>query len=137
MPNNAQQSFILLWKRAVAALSLVAAALLAPTAPAPSGGAGVVGSRASHGQAVASAASQPIASVDGVVEGGEPNVPLDEPHAGGPNAKPCVLAAWHEFPAPQPPLATPALEAGTRLPAFASRSGLTRAPPRAGEIIRI
>jgi hypothetical protein len=136
MPN-APQSFILLWKRVVAALSLVAAALLAPTAPAPAGGAGVVGSRASHGQAVASAASQLIASVDGLVEGGERNAPLDEPQAGGPHAKPCVLAAWHEFPAPQSPVATPALEAGPRLPAFAPRSGLTRAPPRAGEIFRI
>jgi hypothetical protein len=136
MPS-AQQRFILLWKRVVAALSLVAAALLAPTAPAPAGGAGVIGSRASHGQAVASAASQLIASVDGVVEGGEPNAPLDEPQAGGHHAKPCVLAARHDFPAPQPPLVTPALEAGTRVPAFAPRSGLTRAPPRPGEIIRI
>ncbi|HEY1246320.1 MAG TPA: hypothetical protein VGF29_15960 [Hyphomicrobiaceae bacterium] len=136
MPN-ASQSFILLWKRAVAALSLVAAALLAPTAAAPAGGAGMIGSRASHGQAVASAASQLIGGVDGLVEGGERNFPLDEPQAGAPHAKPCVLAAWHEFPAPQPPVAAPALETGTRPPAFAPRSGLTRAPPRAGEIFRI
>ncbi|HEY7553096.1 MAG TPA: hypothetical protein VH913_26685 [Hyphomicrobiaceae bacterium] len=136
MPN-APQSFILLWKRVVAALSLVAAALLAPTAPASAGGAGVIGSRASHGQAVASAASQLIAGVDGLVEGGERNVPVDEPQAGGLHAKPCVLAAWHEFPAPRPPVAVPAPETGTRLPAFAPRSGLTRAPPRTGEIFRI
>ena len=67
---NAGTNFLLLWKRVVAALSLVAAAALAPSAAAPIGGSGLVGSRAGHGPALANAANALIASVDAVIEGG-------------------------------------------------------------------
>jgi hypothetical protein len=127
MPS-AQQSFVLLWKRVVAALSLVAAALLAPTAPAPVG-AGVVGSRMGNGPAVASAANALTANVDALVEGGEQRFPLDSPEANGAHATPCVLTAWHEFPVPLPAAVAPAGESRVPLPAFASRAGQTRAPP--------
>ncbi|MBO0764689.1 MAG: hypothetical protein J2P50_08880 [Hyphomicrobiaceae bacterium] len=127
---------MLLWKRVVAALSLVAAALLAPTAPAAVGGAGLIGSRASHGQAVASSANQLMASIDGLVEGGGRNYPLDEPQAGG-HAKPCVLAAWPAFPAPEPSSVAPTPDSAAPLPAFAPRSGKSRAPPCTSAIVRI
>jgi hypothetical protein len=127
MPN-AQQSFIRIWKRAVAALSLVAAALLAPTAAAPVGGAGVAGSRVGNGPAVASAANAMVASMAGVVDG-KRSFPLDEPEADGPHASPCVLAAEYELPAPSPAAAAqPDGFAAPRAP-FAPRSGRTRAPP--------
>jgi hypothetical protein len=130
MPN-AQQSFVLLWKRVVAALSLIAAALLAPTASAPISGAGVASSRAGSGPAIASAANALIAHVDGVADGGRHNYPLEQPQASGPQGKPCVVAAWRELPAPQLQMAMPATDGIAPLSAFATRSGLSRAPPRA------
>src|SRR5262245_54882890 len=102
MPN-AQQSFVSLWKRAVAALSLVAAALLASMAASPVSGAGVVGSRtghAGHGTTVASAPSALIASLDGIVEGG-PHAFSGEA-AGGAKGKTGVPPQWHALPAPRP-----------------------------------
>jgi hypothetical protein len=130
MPS-AQHSFVLIWKRVVAALSLVAAALIAPTAPAPMAGAGMAGSRAGSGPAIAaSTANALLAAVDGLVEGGERNAPLQESAASGPQSAPCLVAAWLELPAPRPVSVSPA-EPGAPSPTFAARAGLSRAPPQA------
>jgi hypothetical protein len=129
MPS-AQHSFVLLWKRAVAALSLIVAALIAPTAPAPVSGAGMAGARAGSGPAIAGTANALVAAVDGLAEGGG-RPALQELQGSGPQAKPCVLAAWHDFPLPQIRPASPSSEARKPHPAFAARAGLTRAPPQA------
>jgi hypothetical protein len=129
MPS-AQHSFVLIWKRVVAALSLVAAALIAPTAPAPMAGGGVAGSRAGSGPAIASTANALLTAVDGLVEGGERPSPLQEPESKGPQGTPCIVAAWLELPAPRPVAASSA-EPGVPPPVFAARAGLSRAPPLA------
>jgi hypothetical protein len=130
MPN-AQLSFILLWKRVVAALSLVAAALLASMAATPGGGSGVVGSRAGHaGAAVASAPSALIASLDGVVDDREQAFPPE--HSGGAKSKPVgVVATWRVPPEPRPVALSLSPDASEHPRHHAARSGLTRAPPRA------
>jgi hypothetical protein len=132
MPN-AQDKFILLWKRAVAALSLVAAALLASMAAAPvGGGAGAVGSRAGLAGPSAALASVPsalIASLDGIVEDGQHAFPPED--TGGARAKALVPAPWRALLSSRPPVVAPSLRAGEPPRHHAARSGLTRAPPRA------
>lgn len=130
MPN-AQQSFVLLWKRVVAALSLVAAALLAPTAAAPVSGAGISGSRVGHGPAIANAVNALIASADSVADDGRPKSVLDRPETSGPHGKPFVAAVWHELPAPRTHSVAPLAHTRAPIPAFVVRSGHSRAPPTA------
>jgi hypothetical protein len=126
---NAEQSLALLWRRLVAALSLIAAAALAPTVPVSVGGAGVVGSRAGNGAAVASAANALIANVDGLVEGGQRKVLPDA--SSDTHAKPWALPASHELARLAPELSSPAPDAPDLHQPRAVRSGLTRAPPLA------
>jgi hypothetical protein len=126
---NAEQSLALLWRRLVAALSLIAAAALAPTVPVSVGGAGVVGSRAGNGAAVASAANALIANVDGLVEGGQRKVLPDA--SSDTHAKPSALPASHELARLAPELSSPAPDAPDLHQPRAVRSGLTRAPPLA------
>jgi hypothetical protein len=125
---NAGTNFLLLWKRVVAALSLVAAAALAPSASAPIGGSGVVGSRAGHGPALANAANALIASVDAVSEGGRQVSP---PAMDGTPVKACALPDWYDSDAPQSEAASPPPVPGAPLRRHAARSGLARAPPGA------
>jgi hypothetical protein len=122
-------NFLLIWKRVVAALSLVAAAALAPSASAPVSGSGVVGSRAGHGPALANAANALMASVDAVVEGGRQVSPpaADE----GTPAKACVLPDRCHDDAPQTEAASPHPVSAAPLRRHAARSGPARAPPGA------
>jgi hypothetical protein len=129
---NARLSFALLWKRLVAALSLVMAAALAPTAvPAPAGGAGAMGSRVGSGTAVASAANALAANVASLVEGGQHQLLLGAA-TGGPDAKACTHAVWQEIAA----LRSEAVSSPRRImravrQTHAARSGPARAPPAA------
>jgi hypothetical protein len=127
--RNARQNFALVWKRLVAALSLIAAALLAPGAPAPVGGAGAAGSRVGNGAAVASAATLVVAKVAGVAEGEQLRPPLAAP--GDAPAKACVPRAWHDLTQPRTQVASPFRDAEAAPRAYAARSGPTRAPPAA------
>jgi hypothetical protein len=126
---NAGTNFLLLWKRLVAALSLVAAAALAPSASAPISGSGLVGSRAGHGPALANAANALIASVDAVIEGGR----LASPPAAddGTLAKACTLPARCHSDAPQFKAASPPPVSDAPLRRHAARAGPARAPPAA------
>jgi hypothetical protein len=130
MPS-AQHSFVLIWKRVVAALTLIAAALIAPTAPVPVSGAGVAGSRAGSGPAIASTANALIAAVDGLAEGGERKPTLQEPDTSGPQGKPCVPAAWYELRTARLTPAAPITPGAAPLRVCAARAGRPRAPPRA------
>jgi hypothetical protein len=126
---NAGYNFLLLWKRVVAALSLVAAAALAPSAAAPISGSGLVGSRAGHGPALANAANALMASVDAVIEGGRQVSPpaADD----GAPVKACALPARCHSDAPQSEAASPPLISGAPLRRHAARAGPARAPPGA------
>jgi len=126
---TAPQSLNLFWKRVVAALSLLAAAALGPTAPAPVNGAGVSGSRAGNGAALANAANALMANVAAVVEGGDLKLRTDA--SGDAQAKAYTPPARQEIAVLRPEAAAPAPDAAEPLPAYAPRSGLTRAPPRA------
>jgi hypothetical protein len=126
---NAGYKFLLIWKRVVAALSLVAAAALAPSASAPISGSGVVGSRAGHGPALANAANALIASVDAVSDG-RPQVSPPAADDGTP-AKACALPARCHSDAPQSGAASPPPVSGAPLRRYAARAGLARAPPSA------
>lgn len=123
---NAGTNFLLLWKRVVAALSLVAAAALAPSAAAPISGSGLVGSRAGHGPALANAL---MASVDAVIEGGRQVSPpaADD----GAPVKACALPARCHSDAPQSEAASPPPISGAPLRRHAARAGPARAPPGA------
>jgi hypothetical protein len=128
MPN-AQLSFVLLWKRVVAALSLVAAALLASMAAAPAGSSGMVGSRAGQAGPVATAPSALIATLDGIVEDAQRASPPQD--AGGAKGKALAPAA-RPAPAVSRPVVATAAPAEREQPGrHASRAGLTRAPPGA------
>lgn len=127
---TAPHSLKLFWKRVVAALSLLAAAALGPTAPAPVNGAGVGGSRAGNGPAVANAANALVAGMAaGLVEGGELKLRTDA--SGDAQAKAYVPPARVEVPVLRPQAASPAPHVGGPPRTHACRSGLTRAPPPA------
>jgi hypothetical protein len=119
----------LFWKRVVAALSLIAAAALAPTAPAPVNGAGVNGSRAGSGPAVTNSASALMANVAALMGGGEQKLSPDA--SGDAQAKAFIPPARQVIAALRPEAASPAPPACELPSAYAPRSGLTRAPPRA------
>lgn len=119
----------LFWKRVVAALSLIAAAALGPTAPAPVNGAGVNGSRAGNGAALANSANAPMANVAALVEGSQHTLRTDA--SGDAQAKAYTPPERHEIAVLRPQAASPAPDLGDRPPTHAPRSGLTRAPPRA------
>jgi hypothetical protein len=119
----------LFWKRVVAALSLIAAAALGPTPPAPVHGAGVTGSRAGSSPALANAASALMANVAALVEGGQQKLSPDA--SGDAQAKAYIAPARHLIAALRPEAASPAPPAREPPRAHAPRSGLTRAPPRA------
>jgi hypothetical protein len=126
---NAEQSLALLWRRLVAALSLIAAAALAPTVPVSVGGTGIVGSRAGTGAAVANAANALIANVEAQVEGGQHKV-LPEV-SGDTHAKPWGLPVSHELAKLAPELSPQTPDALDSHQLRAVRSGLSRAPPPA------
>ena len=126
---NAEQSLALLWRRLVAALSLIAAAALAPSLPVSVSGTGVVGSRGGNGAAVANAANALIASVDGLVEGRQRKV-LPEASSDT-HAKAWDLPASHEFARLAPELSSRAPASPNLHQPRAVRSGLSRAPPPA------
>ena len=115
---TAPQSLKLFWKRVVAALSLLAAAALGPTAPAPVNGAGVGGSGAGNGAALAHAA-----------HGGDLNLRTDT--SGDAQAKAYAPPARYEMAVLRPEAASPAPDRAGLPQAHAPRSGLTRAPPNA------
>jgi hypothetical protein len=115
------------WKRVVAALSLLAAAALGPSALAPVNGAG--GSRAGNGMAVANAASALMANVDVLVEGGQDTFRTDASSNG--QAKAYTPPAQHEIAMLRPEAASPTPDREGPPLHHAPRSGLTRAPPRA------
>jgi hypothetical protein len=125
---NAGYNFLLLWKRLVAALSLVAAAALAPSSSAPISGSGVVGSRAGQGPALTNPANALVASVGAVSDGGRQVSPpaADD----GTPTKLCALPTWcHD--APQSETASPPPVSGAPLRRHAARAGPARAPPGA------
>jgi hypothetical protein len=124
---TAPSSLRLVWKRVVAALSLMAAAALGPSAPAPVNGAGVSGSGAGNGMAVANAASNVAANVAVVVEGGQHTFRTDASRDG--QTKAYTPPARHEIAMLRPEAASPAPDTGEPLRLHAPRSGLTRAPP--------
>jgi hypothetical protein len=126
---TAPQSLKLFWKRVVAALSLLAAAALGPTAPAPVNGAGVSGSRAGNGAALAHAANTLMANAAALVEGGDLKLRTDA--SGDAQAKTYTPPARHEMALLRPVAASPAPDRAEPPRAHAPRSGLTRAPPRA------
>jgi hypothetical protein len=117
------------WKRVVAALSLIAAAALGPTAPAPVNGAGVSGPRAGNGAALANAANASMANMAALVEGGQHTLRTDASSDTPP--KTYTPPQRYEIAVLRPEAASPALDAGEPPPAYAPRSGLTRAPPLA------
>jgi hypothetical protein len=123
MPN-AQHSVLLLWKRLVAALSLIAAAALAPTVAAPVGGSGIVGSRAGTGTAIANAL---IANLDGVVQGGQQRSSLDT--TGDAEAAALAPPIWREIPRPLRHASLPHYSACAPHKPHSPRAGPTRAPP--------
>jgi hypothetical protein len=129
---NARYRVTLLWQRLVAALSLVMAAALAPGAVAATagGGAGAIGSRASSGAQVASAAGALAGHVAALIEGQQQSAPLDSP-ADGAKAKVCTAATPHASMPPEARAVHPQQPAGGVLPAYAARSGESRAPPAA------
>jgi hypothetical protein len=127
---NAEQNLALLWRRLVAALSLIAAAVLAPSVSVSVSGTGIVGSRAGTGAAVASVANALIASsVDALVEGGQRKV-LPEA-SGGTHAKAWALPASHELARLASELSSRAPDSPNLHQPRAVRSGLSRAPPPA------
>ena len=126
---TAPQSLKLFWKRVVAALSLLAAAALGPTAPAPVNGAGVGGSGAGNGAALAHAANGLMANVAAVVEGGDLNLRTDT--SGDAQAKAYAPPVRYEMAVLRPEAASPAPDRAGLPQAHAPRSGLTRAPPNA------
>jgi hypothetical protein len=126
---TAPSSLRLFWKRVVAALSLIAAAALGPTAPAPINGAGASGSRAGNGLAVANAANTLLANAAALLEGGQHTFRTDA--SSNTEAKAYSPPARHEIAMLRPEAASPAPD-GRRPPRpHAPRSGLTRAPPGA------
>jgi hypothetical protein len=125
---NARHSFNLVWKRLVAALSLIAAAALAPAAPAPVGGAGAVGSRVGgNGAAVANTASALLGSVAGLVEGSQHDLPFGTPGDG--QAKACTPPRFPVIAWVRPERASFPIRAREPGPTHAPRSGPARAPP--------
>lgn len=125
----APQSLKLFWKRVVAALSLLAAAALGPTAPAPVNGAGVSGARAGAGAALANTANPLMANVAALVEGGELKLRTDA--SGNAQAKAYTAPVRYEMAVLRPEAASPVPVASEAPQAHAPRSGLTRAPPSA------
>ena len=125
---NARHNFALIWKRLVAALSLVMAAALAPAMSAPAGGAGAITSRVGNGATAAGAVGAVAAKVAGLVEGRQHRLPVDT-SSDGTEAKACTLAARQEPALPALAAVPPARAFGAAAPTHAARSGLTRAPP--------
>jgi hypothetical protein len=124
--HNAPQNFLFLWKRLVAALSLVAAAVLAP-ASAPVAGA-AAGSRVGS-PAVASTANTLLANVEGLVDSGQQRFP--SPASGPVRAQAWAPTLWVELAVLGPERASPSCNAGPLRRPYAARSGPTRAPPSA------
>src|SRR5262245_18400292 len=124
---TAPQSLKLFSKRVVAALSLLAAAALGPTAPAPVNGAGASGSRAGNGAALANTANGLMANVAALAEGGE----LRTDASGNAQAKAYTAPVRYELAVLRPEAASPAPDTSEAPQAHAPRSGLTRAPPSA------
>ena len=118
----------LFWKRVVAALSLLAAAALGPTVPAPVNGAGVSGSRAGNGAALANAASSPMANVATLMEGGQLKLGSDASTDG--QAKPYIPLQRYQIGMLRPEAASSAPATGGPPRAYEHRSGFARAPPR-------
>jgi hypothetical protein len=116
----------LFWKRVVAALSLLAAAALGPTVPAPVNGAGVSGSRTGNGAALANASS-PMANVAALSEGGQLRLGADA--STDTHGKADIPPQRYEVGMLRPEAASAAPAAGGPPRAYAPRSGLTRAPP--------
>jgi hypothetical protein len=125
---TAPSSLRLFWKRVVAALSLIAAAALGPTAPAPVNGAGAVGSRAGNGVALANAANTLMANAAALVEGSQHTYRTDA--SSNTQAKAYTPPPRHEIATLRPEAASPASGTGEPPRSHAPRSGLTRAPPR-------
>jgi hypothetical protein len=116
----------LFWKRVVAALSLMAAAALGPTAPAPVNGAGVGGSRAGSGAAIANAL---MANVAALVEGGHHALRTDA--SSDTHAKAYTPPQRYEIAVLRPEAASAAPDRAEPPRSHAFRSGPTRAPPGA------
>lgn len=126
----ASQSLKLFWKRVVAVLSLLAAAGLGPTAPAPVNGAGVSGSRAGSGAALAHAANGLMANVAAALaEGGDLKLRTDA--SGDAQGKAYAPPARYQMAVLRPEAGSPAPDTAEPPQAHAPRSGLTRAPPHA------
>jgi hypothetical protein len=126
---TAPHSLKLFWKRVVAALSLLAAAALGPTAPAPVNGAGAGSSRAGNSAALANTANALMANVAALVEGGELKLRTDA--SGDAQAKAYTAPVRYEIALLRPEAASPAPDTGEVPQVHAPRSGLTRAPPSA------
>jgi hypothetical protein len=119
----------LFWKRVVAALSLLAAAALGPTVPAPVNGAGVSGPRAGNGAALANAANTLMANAAALIEGGQHKLRTDT--SSDAPAKAYAPPPRHEIAVLRLEAASPMPETDEPPRAHAPRSGQTRAPPRA------
>ena len=117
----------LFWKRVVAALSLLAAAALGPTVPAPVNGAGVSGSRTGSGAALANAASSLMANVATLIEGGQ--LKLGSDASTDAQAKPYIPPQRYQIGMLRPEAASLAPTTGGPPRAYEPRSGLARAPP--------
>jgi len=126
---TAPHSLRLFWKRVVAALSLLAAAALGPTAPAPVNGAGVGGSRAGNSPALANTANALMANAAALVEGGELKPSTDA--SGDGQAKAYVPPTRLQIAVLRPEAASPSQDRAEPPQRHAPRSGLTRAPPSA------
>ena len=126
---TAPPSLRLFWKRVVAALSLLAAAALGPTVPAPVNGAGVNGSRAGNGAALTNAANASMANVAALAEGGQHKLRTDA--SSDAQAKAYTPPARYAIAVLRPEAASPLPNASEPPQAYAPRSGLTRAPPGA------
>jgi hypothetical protein len=117
----------LFWKRVVAALSLLAAAALGPTAPAPVNGAGVNGSRTGNGAALANAANTLLGNVAALIEGGQHKVGADA--SSDSQGKAYVPPARYAIAVLRPGASSPPPKTSEPVRAHGPRSGLSRAPP--------
>jgi hypothetical protein len=125
--SNARQNILRLWKRLVAALSLIAAAALAPAMAAPLNGGGMAAPRAGSGAALANSANALMANVAGIVEGGQQAPRLEA--SGDPPAKACMPPPRHAFSVAWAAAAPLPVDTGTPPALHEARSGPTRAPP--------
>jgi hypothetical protein len=129
---KARHSFVLLWHRLVAALSLLMAAALAPaavSAPAGGAGAGAIGPRMGGGAAVASAANPLAGNAIALVDGEQQQLPLGM-STDGTKAKACTVNVWRAT-ALRPGVVCPPRIVAAAPPTHAARSGPARAPPSA------